>query len=138
MTERPPSGSPPPRGVAGRGSRPADDVTRVFEEKAKAIAEATAKAAAEGDTVAARMILDRIAPAPKERAVSFDLPDIAGAADLPAAVLALVRAAANGDLVPGEAVQLASVLEHYRKQTETADLEERVRALEEAAHARKP
>lgn len=124
----PPTGSPP---VATRHAS-ADVVSETFSEKAKAIADKAVALAEGGDTAAMRLVFDRIAPAPKERAVRFTLPSIKGPEDLPNAVHALLQAAARGDLSPGEATQLAGVIEHYRRQTETADLAERIKALEEA------
>jgi hypothetical protein len=105
-------------------------VADTFAREAKTIAEKAAEAAKGGDVAAMRLVFDRIAPAPKERAVKFALPPIASAEDLPAAVLSLLEAVSRGELLPGEATQLAGVLEQYRRQTETADLAERIKALE--------
>lgn len=128
MSAKPPTGAPAPVRLPKSA---ADDVLSAFEKKASLIADAIAQAAEGGDVAAARLVFDRVAPAPRERAVRFSLPPIDGPADLPRAVLALMEAAARGDLVPGEAVQLAGVLEQYRRQTETADLAARIAALEE-------
>lgn len=137
----PPSGAPPAPG--SRASRakasdaPGDLVGRLFADKAKAIAEKAAELAVGGDVPSIRLVLDRIAPAPKERPVRFELPPVNSAADLPGAVMALMQATARGDLVPSEAAQLAGVLEQYRKQTEAAEFEARLKALEETANARR-
>ncbi len=132
-----PSGSPPTGTARAKTIKPpADVVTQTFTDEAKAIAQKAAEAAKGGDVAAMRLVLDRIAPAPKERAVNFAMPVINGPADVPAAVMALLNAVAEGQLVPGEAMQLAGVLEHYRKQIETAEFEARLKALEEA-NARK-
>lgn len=128
---RAPTGSPAPRQRVAAFAA-SDDVLKAFTDKAKAIAEKTAEQAASGDMAAVRIVLDRVAPAPRERPVRFTLPAIEGPQDLPRAVLALTEAAARGEIVPGEAVQLAGVLEQYRKQVETADLAERIKQLEEA------
>jgi hypothetical protein len=54
-----------------------------------------------------------------------------GAADLPAVIGAVARAVTNGDLTPDEGQALASVLEAQRRAHETADLESRLRVIEE-------
>lgn len=131
-----PSGSPV--GKRGNGAeRAPDSVSRIFTEKAEAIAKKAAEQAEAGDVQSMRLVLDRIAPAQKDRAVRFQMPTISGPTDLPAAVLQVTRAVAAGDLTPGEGQQIAAMLEHYRKQTETADLAERITALEEATNAQR-
>lgn len=137
-----PSGSPPAPGSRARSSKaqsetPADLIGRLFAEKAKPIAEKATELAQAGDVASMRLVLDRIAPAPKERVVRFQLPPVNSAADLPGAVMSLLQATARGELVPGEAAQLAGVLEQYRRQTESAEFEARLKALEEAANARR-
>lgn len=122
-----PKGSPP------RATLPGDVVAETFGKSAAAIAQKAVEQAEAGDVAAMRLVFDRVAPAPRERAVRFDMPPIESVGDLPAAVIALMQATARGELVPGEAAQLAGVLEQYRKQSETADLAERIKALEDAS-----
>jgi hypothetical protein len=54
--------------------------------------------------MAAKIILDRIAPVSRRQCVSFDLPKIESLDDEVAARAAVLGAVANGDLTPGEAV----------------------------------
>jgi hypothetical protein len=68
----------------------------------------------------------------RERAVSFTMPPIAGAVDLAGAMAALTAAAAQGIITPGEAAQLAQVVETYIRAIETTDFERRRRAVEAA------
>ena len=49
---------------------------KLMQDDAKDIVEAVLKAAKGGDMTAARMVLDRIAPARKGRPVEFELPAI--------------------------------------------------------------
>jgi hypothetical protein len=56
------------------------------------------------------------------------------AADLPIAVGAVTEAVAAGDLTPDEAQSVAALLELQRRAIETAELEQRIAALE-ARHA---
>ena len=83
-----------------------------------------------GDVGAIRLVLDRVDPAPRDRAVDVELPAVASIADVPAVALALISAAARGDLTPTEAQNLMSLLDGYRKAIETAELAARVEALE--------
>ena len=83
-----------------------------------------------GDVAAIRLVLDRVDPAPRDRAVDVELPAVASIADVPAVALALISAAARGDLSPTEAQNLMGLLEGYRKAIETAELAARVEALE--------
>jgi len=66
-----------------------------------------------GDTVALRLCLDRIIPTRRERAVTVDLPEIAGAADAAKALSAIIRATANGELTPTEAKALSDLVAAY-------------------------
>jgi hypothetical protein len=80
---------------------------------------------------AAKIILDRIAPARRGRPVSFDLPRIETPADIANALGAVAGAMAEGELTPDEANAVAGVIEFRRRAIETVEHEERLRKLEE-------
>ncbi len=61
----------------------------------------------------------------------MELPAITSTEDLAPAFAALVAALARGDLTPDEAQTVGTLLEQHRRVLETADLERRVKALEE-------
>ena len=63
----------------------------------------------------------------------FDLPEMLTPADLPAAVTSVTRAVADGTLTPDEGASVVSLLEAGRRAFETADHEQRLKALEAAA-----
>ncbi len=84
-----------------------------------------------GDSVALRLCLDRIAPPRKDGPVRFDLPPMEGAACAANAMGAILSSVASGDLTPSEANAIAGLVEAYRKALETAELEVRLKALEE-------
>jgi hypothetical protein len=48
-------------------------------------------------------VLERVAPLPRNRPVQFNMPAIETAEDLGEAMGAILRAAADGELTPGEA-----------------------------------
>ena len=100
-------------------------------EAAEDVLRAVVVAAKTGDLRAASILLDRIWPARKGRAVEVAMPEVASAADLVPALAAVVAAMARGELTPEEAQAVTGVLEAQRKAIETAELEARVAALEE-------
>jgi hypothetical protein len=64
--------------------------------------------------------------------VVFDLPVMRTLNDAVPAMGALVKAVGQGDLTPTEAGELTKMVQAFAKIIETAELEERVRKLEEA------
>ena len=84
-----------------------------------------------GDTTALRLCFERILPARRDRPVQLELPPVEGVQDFPMATMALIGAVAAGELTPAEAGEVAKLIEGHRKAIEMADLEGRVRRLEE-------
>ena len=62
----------------------------------------------------------------------LDLPEMKTLNDAVPAMGALVKAVGQGDLTPTEAGELTKMVQAFAKIIETAELEERVRKLEEA------
>ena len=102
----------------------------IGEAAAREVMGAVVGAAVAGDMRAAEILLRRLWPERKGRPLAVDLPPITGAADLPAAVGAVVQAVAAGDLTPEEGAAIAGILETQRRAIETADLAARIEALE--------
>ena len=92
-----------------------------MEDEAEDIVKAVIAAAKSGDTTAARLVLDRIAPARRGRRVVFPLPTIETTADVTKALSAIVASMASGALTPDEAATVASVIEVKRKAIETQE-----------------
>ena len=84
-----------------------------------------------GDMTAARLILDRVVPARRGRAVPFLLPPVKTPGDVVGALAAVTAAMAAGQLSPAEAVEIGGVIELARRALETQDLEVRLHALED-------
>lgn len=97
---------------------------------AEEIVRAVILAAKTGDLRAAALILDRLCVAPRDRAVSINLPDTSTAQGVQAAQGAIIDAVAEGRITPSEAATLAGLIEARRKAIETVDLENRVAQLE--------
>lgn len=123
------SGNPKgkPRGTKNHATR---TVLALMEGSAEEITAAVLSAAKAGDLTSARFVLDRIAPAAKERPVSLTLPSVETAEGISAAQEAILQAVAAGNLTPGEGATLSGILEARRKALETQELEQRIAALE--------
>ena len=81
--------------------------------------------------MALRLCLERLLPPRKDRPITFDLPPLEGAEDLPQALKAVLEAVAQGEITPGEGHTFTAMLDTYRKGLETTDHEARITALEE-------
>ena len=86
-------------------------------------------AAKGGDIQAARLILERVLPPMKaiEQAVEIQLPDDG---TLTAKAVAVLSAAAMGDIAPGQAAQLIAALGTLAKISEVDNLAARIATLE--------
>ena len=103
---------------------------KLMAEDAEAIVKTVIEAAKSGDLTAARLVLDRIYPPRKDSPVSFTLPKIESTADASQALSGLLAAVAAGEITPGEAAEIARLLEGFVRAKETTELEARLAALE--------
>lgn len=97
---------------------------------AEDVAAAVIKAAQEGDTAAARLVLDRVMPARKDAPISISLPPVDAVSDVVTAGEAVLRAVAAGQITPSEGALMMDLLERHRRLIETADLAVRVEVIE--------
>ena len=104
----------------------------LLDGQASALTQKAIDLALAGDMAALRLCLDRILPPRKDSPVAFDLPEMKTLNDAVPAMGALVKAVGQGDLTPTEAGELTKMVQAFAKIIETAELEERVRKLEEA------
>ena len=118
---------------AGGRNKATIALEKLMEQGAETIVQTVIDCANKGDMAAARMVLDRIVPPRKDRPVVVDLPKIEAAADIPQATAAILEATASGELTPAEGAALVNIAESHRKALEIADLDSRIRALEDAA-----
>jgi hypothetical protein len=105
----------------------------LLEGEAEALARKAVELALAGDTVALRLVLDRLLP--KGRAVRLHLP-LRTLADLDAATGAVAGALAEGGLALDEVATLTGLIEARRRLLETTELERRLAALEQAGAVR--
>jgi len=122
-------------GNSGRPKGSRNKVTVAIESLLKGQAEALTQTAVtkalEGDSVALRMCMERIAPAPKDQPVSFSLPKMHNAMDASEAAGGLITAVSEGELTPIEATRVMGLIDSYRRTLELTEIEERLQALEE-------
>ena len=97
---------------------------------ATAILERVILDAKAGDIRSSEIVLGRIWPARKGRAITLPLPDVKTAADVTRAMATVIDAMSSGDLSPDEAAAVSAVIEGQRKAIETESLEARIAALE--------
>jgi hypothetical protein len=132
-------GKPFPKGRSGnprgkpKGARHKTTLLaeKLMQDDAENIVNAVLTAARSGDMTAARIVLDRIAPARRDNPVAFALPKIKRPADAVAASAAILSAVADGRLTPGEALEVSKLIEGFVKALEVAELEQRLNELEE-------
>lgn len=128
-------GKPFAAGNSGRPPGARHKVTRaveaLLEGQHEALTQAAITKALEGDGVALRLCLDRIAPPRRDAPISITLPPVTSAADAVVASSALLDAVAAGEVTPGEAGPVMALLTAHRAIVETVELERRIAALEE-------
>jgi hypothetical protein len=107
----------------------------LLEGEAEALTRKAIELALAGDTVALRLVLDRLLP--KGRAVRLDLP-LRTLADLDEAIEAIREALAEGSVTLDEVATLAGLVEARRRLLETTELERRLAALEQQQPTRAP
>ena len=105
-------------------------VEAILEGEAELLTRRAVELALAGDTTALRLCLERVAPVRRGRPVVFEMPDVANATDVLAALGAVLRATAEGALTPDEAASIAGLIEVKRRAIETIEIEARIAALE--------
>ncbi len=124
------SGNPNGRPVGSR-NKTTLAIEALLDGEGEALTRKAIELAKAGDMQALRLCMDRIAPPRKDSPVAFQLPKMLRATDAVKAIGAIVDAVSVGDLTPGEADTLSRIVQQFSKSIEVADLEARVRALEE-------
>jgi hypothetical protein len=105
-------------------------VLTLLEGEATALTRKAVEMALQGDGMALRLCLDRLAPPRKDSPVQFPLPRMANAQDAAQAAGAVLHAVSEGELTPVEGAQIMSLVDSFRRLLEVTELEARVAALE--------
>jgi len=105
-------------------------IESLLHGQAEALAQTAVLKALEGDRVALRLCMERIAPAPKDQPVSFSLPKLNNALDASGAAGSVLTAVSDGELTPIEATRVMGLIDSYRRTLELTEIEQRPQALE--------
>lgn len=110
-------------------------IEALLEGQHEALTKAAIDKALEGDTVALRLCLDRIAPARKDAPVSLEMPPVRSIEDAVEASVVVMAAVGAGDITPDEAGRIMALLTAHKTIVEVGNLERRLAALEEERNA---
>jgi len=105
-------------------------IESLLQGQAEALTQTAVAKALAGDSVALRLCMERIAPAPKDKPVSFSLPKMHNALDASEAAGSVLTAVSKGELTPIEATRLMGLIDSYRRTLELTEIELRLQALE--------
>ncbi len=123
-----PGGRPP-----GARNRTTMAMEALLDGEAEAIMRTAIGRAKEGDSTALRLCIERLAPARRDRCISFAVPPIATAADAATAAAALIAGVAAGELTPAEAGELGKLIDGYVRTLEATNFDSRLKRLEDRA-----
>ena len=106
-------------------------IENLLEGHAEALTQTAISKALDGDSMALKLCMERIAPAPKDNPVSFTLPQINNALDASKAAGSVLTAVSEGNLTPIEATRDMGLIDSYRRTLELTDMENRLKVLED-------
>jgi len=105
-------------------------IEALLEGEHEALTRKAIDKALEGDSVALRLCLDRLAPPRKDTPISVDLPSVRTGREVVEASSVVLAAVAAGEITPDEAGRVMALLTAHRGIIETGELERRIAALE--------
>ncbi len=105
-------------------------IESLLEGQSEALTQTAISKALDGDSVALRLCLDRIAPPMKDKPVIFPLPQMQDAMDASQAAGSVLSTVSEGNLTPIEATRVMALIDSYRRTLELTDIEFRIKALE--------
>ena len=107
-------------------------IESLLEGQAEALTQTAISKALDGDSMALKLCMERIAPAPKDNTVSFALPQINNALDASQAASSVLTAVSEGNITPIEATRVMGLIDSYRRTLELTEIEHRLQLLENA------
>ncbi len=128
------SGNPAGRPLGARNKRTVF-VESMFEGEIDAVVRQTIEQAKEGSVGAIRIILDRLAPRPKDSSIAYRLPPLKTCEDSLAALASIAAAVGSGELTPSEAQALSQLVERHLRAIELATFENRLNKVERELEA---
>ncbi|GJE12113.1 DUF5681 domain-containing protein [Methylobacterium longum] len=118
-----------PKGARNRSTLA---VEQMLDGEAEALARKAIEMALDGDGPAMKLCLDRLLSPRRDRAITFALPVIESAADLPRATEAMLQAVASGEITPSEAADIGKAVSAHIEAVTAAEMAQRLARLEEA------
>jgi hypothetical protein len=106
-------------------------LTAIGQANAEEIISKTVECAKQGKPWAIQLVLERLYPPMRSRLVQFPLPPLNSLADIQDAIVAVLQGVAAGQLTIEEGDQLANILERHGKAINDAEIEARLKRLEE-------
>ena len=100
-------------------------IESLLQGQAEALTQTAVKKALEGDSMALRLCMERISPAPKDQPVSFSLPKMNNAMNASEAARSVLTAVSEGELTPVEATRVMGLIDSFRRTLELTEIEER-------------
>ena len=107
-------------------------IESLLEGQAEALTQTAISKALDGDSMALRLCMERIVPAPKDNPVVFALPQMSNALDASQAAGSVLTAVSEGCLTPIEATRVMGLIDSYRRTLELTEIEQRLMVLENA------
>ena len=107
-------------------------IESLLEGQAEALTQTAISKALEGDGLALRLCMERIAPAPKDNSVSFPLLEMKDAMDASKAASSILTAVSEVELTLIEGIRVMGLIDSYKRTLELTEIEERLQALENA------
>ena len=105
-------------------------IESLLQGQAEALTQTAISKALDGDSIALRLCMDRIAPPMKDKPVVFPLPKMRDAMDASQAAGSVLSAVSDGSLTPIEGTRVMGLIESYRRTLELMDIEQRLHQLE--------
>ena len=122
----------------GNGGRPKGSrnkatiaIDSLLEGQAEALTQTAISKALDGDSIALRLCMDRIAPPMKDKPVVLSpSPRMRDAMDASQAAGSVLSAVSDGTLTPIEGTRVMGLIDSYRRALELTDIERRLQSLE--------
>ena len=105
-------------------------IESLLEGQAEALTQTAISKALDGDSMALRLCMDRIAPLPKDNTISFPLPHMESANDASKAAGSVLKAVSIGEITPIEGSRVMELIDSFRRTLELTVIEHRIQALE--------
>ena len=105
-------------------------IESLLEGQAEALTQTAISKALDGDSMALRLCIDRIAPLPKDNTISFTLPHMENAKDASKAAGSVLKAVSIGEITPIEGSRVMGLIDSFRRTLELTVIEHRIQALE--------